>query len=331
VNESFDLLAAEHEDQVIGPRIEALIREAIEPVLRHVKPADIVDRAVDSWTEDLINEVTSAFTESLLGGSLAEAFVHANDEHHLAMLLRMRARQFVGNRRHRGELERLVERSVELLEGKADRFVSAGIGPLRRWTTPGRSIEPFGGGDDALRDLARRLEVPPSMRTLRRNTTIGSRVVTTADLERLLVSALNVANGALDRSQLRVVLIERLSLHPVATISISHQADERPSLETILGRDPIELTEAEAQVIADDVRGLLSVRQMVILGLRFGRNLSRAQAARVLDCSHGTIDNELGRIGRVILDACEDDHSLARQVLGLVVGRLGDGTGEPFP
>jgi hypothetical protein len=319
-----DELRDEFDRDGIGPEILGCITEALRPIIRRCPPEALVDRPVTTLTADVEEEIQAAFVEHLVGGRLAEAFAHAGDEHHLLALLRVRARQFVDGKRRKGESERLGRRAKRLLDEHRERFDRAGTGSLQRWSLRGGSLETFGDTDAVLRGIARALPLPPSARRMRRDTQISSRVLDDGDLLTLVEQALGASGCGLTLRDLRVILDERLDLYAVETLSLSQHWLRTHSLEEIMENAPSGLEEVEARVIGGDVVGQLSAQQVQILRWRWGKHRNREQTASGLGISHGTVDNELGRAGRVILAACGGDRNLARSVLDLIAGRDGE-------
>jgi DNA-binding CsgD family transcriptional regulator len=314
MSEHFERLTAEHERDGIGPEIMESIRNAIRAVATHRPPSRVVGRAVDGWTRDLIEEVAMDFAEFLLGGRLSEAFALAWDEGHLRAILRRNAQQFISNRMRKGEIENIMRRAHDTLE-RDPAFVVEGTGQLRRWTLLGRPTELWEPTDEDLRRLAWGLPIPPSYVRFRRNTRITPRVVSNDDLRELLENILQVAKGGLTSRSIRVILTHRLGLRDVETLSISRHFVHGPKLEDLLGEGADGFEDAEARIIGSDLIRGLTVRQLRILGLRLVEGRTRDEVAEELQIAHGTVDNELARVGRLVLDACGEDHALARAVL----------------
>jgi hypothetical protein len=320
-----DALREEHRREAIGSLIYELLEDILWPIVKRAPLNVLADRAVENARE-IFDDLTQSFVEHLVEGRLSEAFVYATSESHLRALLTRYASQFIAGLCRKGELERLSRRALNILDGRPDLFTATGVQRLRRWSIRGGSSEPYGLGDAALKGLARGLPLPSSTRRFRRNTQIASRVLDDDDLRQLLVDALTKARCALTISELKVVMSERLDLYAVQTLSISHLS--RTTLEVVAEQGASMVDQADAHIIAGSLFGELSAQQLEILRRRWGQGEQREQTARALGVSHGTVDNEQDRAGRVILAACGGDRDLAIAVLDLLAGRPAPGRPE---
>lgn len=314
-------LRSERESEGIGKLIEAEIRGQLRAVARRWPPRVVMPESQSSqWTADMHQELAADFAEYLLRGRLSEIFDHAQTVDHFRLLLRMRARQFMDRKVRGGESENIWRRARELLESRDTRFAHL-PGAQRRWYLVGGSAEAFTGDDAELRSLAWSLPVPPSAPRYRRDTQIASRVLPDEELCDLLEDALRRSPGALDAKQIRIVLDERLDLRAAETISISRRIGDAPTLEELLTDRSDPSRAAELAELVEDSVGLLTIRQLEVLGLRYAEEMHRDDTARRLGISNGTVDNELKRAVRVVLEVCEGDRRSARDVIGHILGR----------
>jgi hypothetical protein len=322
--EEWDLLVAEHEQHGVGPLIQEAMRAALRPIMGRVPNPRLVGRAAEQWDHDLREELLYDFALFLLErGRLHAAFLHASDAAHLNMLLRARARQFVSGRLRGTELSAKVKQACDILEAD-DRFERFGRERDRRWVLAGQPKTAYAGSESDLRRLAWGLPLPPRGRSFRRNTAAASAVISKHDLTTLLMEACRSARGGLSKSDITLVLRERLNLSEPETISISRRWGDEPPLEDRLAEAGGDFDELEAKMIAADAAALLSVRQLAVLRESHGRGLSREDTARALGLSRATISNELRRAGDLLLDVAVGDLPSARRALDFLAGD------EPF-
>jgi DNA-directed RNA polymerase specialized sigma24 family protein len=314
---ALDALRIERSREGIGTLIEREIREQLIPLARRRPPGIVLGVDAERWTHELESEVVNAFAEHLLRGRLTEIFDHAIE--HFRLLLRLRARQFLDNQMRGGESENIWVRAHEILESQSQRFTAHSAGTTRRWCIRGGAGDPYPGDDVSLRHLAWSLPVPPSAPRFRRDTQIASRVLPNEELADLLEHALDAASAALDARQVRLVVDERLDLRPADTISISRRTGEGPALEELLTDRSDPAAAAELDDLVVDAVALLTVRQLDVLGHRYADGLKRDDTARRLGISNGTVDNEIRRAVRIVLDVCEGDRGWAARVLRLIL------------
>ena len=104
------------------------------------------------------------------------------------------------------------------------------------------------------------------------------------------------------------------------TISISRRWGDEPGIEEELGSAEGGFDEVDAKLVAADVAALVSVRQLAVLREFQARARSREEVAMVLGISHGTVSNELRRVGALLLDVADGDRAVARRALDYLAG-----------
>jgi hypothetical protein len=309
----FSALEEEWRGQRVGPLLADEMIAQLEPILRRragalgFLPQDAEERRRDLGQEFLVH---------MTGGRLDELFLHAEDLDHLRLLLRARARQFMANQLRRAQFENVWRRVLAELNRNTEVFESTASGGIPRWVNRGRRLPSYTANESELREFARSLRIPPSMARLRRDTATAPVVLDTPDLRALLEEIMENVGWALGIQDLRTVLQERLGLWEVETVSISRQVGPGATLEELLGANSAELAHAEVRLLVKDAKALLTVRQLVVLGMRYGEKRTRDYVARALGVGNGTVTNEAERAARVLLDVAEGDFGLAGQLLG---------------
>jgi len=146
-------------------------------------------------------------------------------------------------------------------------------------------------------------------------------MISDPDLRALLRDICGKAPWALGAGDLIQILRERLGAWEVETLSLSRELAPGTTIEDLRGLDDPGFEAAEVRMLAEDARALLSVRQLIVLGQRYGEKRTREQVARTLGVGTGTVDNEARRAASVLLGVASGDFRVAGAVLGELLDR----------
>jgi DNA-binding CsgD family transcriptional regulator len=262
-----------------------------------------------TWNAEGVADAVHGWIERRLlrTGALLAAFDHASAERPFLRSLERSFRHYLESERERGEIDNLISRAHALMRDD-QRFrewipqvqVSDTWWGLACWTNPG----PWQGSQERLMTLAwslGRFELFRYSHTVAR----ASPVLATDELGRFLEGLFARAEALLTLRLIADVLAARFDLAPPELV-----ADAGEELEEV-GRDPIELDEAELQDAALAAIAELTSRQAEVLYRKTGGE-TLEQIAATLGVSRGTVDNELRRAGAVAIRHAGPDEDPAR-------------------
>jgi hypothetical protein len=261
--------------------------------------AEGVTDAVHSWIERRL----------LRTGALLAAFDHANAERPFLRSLERNLRHHLENERERGEIDNLVARAHALLRDDP-RFrnfipqaqVSDSWWGLSDWDDPSA----WQGSEERLLSLAwslGRFDLFQYGQRVER----ASPILASGELGRLLEGLFGAAQALLTLRLIAGVLTRRFDLEPPRLISDdAAQAEAREVTGPADAAVVAELEDAAVAAIAD----LTSRQAEVVWRKASGATLDEIAAA--LGVSRGTVDNELKRVGAIVLRHAGDAGDSAR-------------------
>lgn len=276
--------------------------------------------ATGSWDEEGRRDALQGWLEKRLlrRRDILAAFDYAAAPGPFMKALEKSFRHYLINAAPRTELENLLARAVELLRSEPDVFSEGSTGTreywgLAEWRSEDSDLPFFGGSD---RDLLALAWSQGDFEIVRYSARVGraSPILSTPDLKRFLEGLLASCEGALDRTQLRIVFRDRFDLAQEDAMPL-----EEASVAQAAGEPEAALEEADARAIALLVlEEMTPQRAQVLVRKHDGATLE--EIAEALQISRGTADNELRRVGSLI-NRLRGDYS-ERKILEILLDAL---------
>src|SRR5579871_3579341 len=294
--------AAAVTDGEVTPDLYAFIGRLVGAQLRSGTVSPTLSSSGE-WSEEAIADTTHDwFAEKLLRGALLHAFDRTSTPQALARYLQRAFKNWLRDKGRSRAWPRILIRARELLDSgepfkrfeEAPQWLDHYYG-LANWTDPQRI-------DDDER-IVRAVYVVPDVQIIRELGERAPTILSTRDLESLLVTVLEFLEGTITLSQLDRGFRHRFAwAYEAANVELNNTVDEaaQPAI-----------SEAEAEEAAHAILSDLTGRQLEMLRER-ADGATLEELAEIHSCSRGTADNELKRASAVIRRHLAPDESQER-------------------
>jgi DNA-binding CsgD family transcriptional regulator len=308
----FETSAALIRDGDVTPELYAFVGRLVAANLRSGTVSPTLSPS-GAWDSEAIADATHDwFAEKLIRGTLLLAFDRTATPQALARYLEQAFRNWLRDKARGRSWPRILIRARDILEGdeRFKLFEDSSSWMARRWGLAVWARPPAIVENREVTDAVYQL---PDLEIIRESGESGraATILSTPDLERLLIHVLENLGGTISLSQLDRAFRHRFAWAFEAPTTGLEEVTEQP-LATVDHASESIATETAYEILAD-----LTRRQLEMLRER-SDGATLEELAQLHGCSRGTADNELRRAGAAIRRHIANDE-LQERVLEILL------------
>jgi len=320
MNEShFEEYLLEFESEGIGNLIYGLITKIVSSTVINY-PAPIYSNA-GTWDDEAIEDMVQDFIiKWLYPGRLAHYFLATNGLEDLSYGIRSELRKFLTSYRRRTEYINLFGRVKKILKETPQLKLKGGninkIGSTIWSLSELNSLKIA----QEIEDIIKAMYLTPVKRLIYRvDSKYSSPIISTDDLEKLLINTFKAINANLRFNDIMDALRYRLNLLEVGTINFSDLSNTDAVIEQEYQYAAPESISFSNKEGANQIFEMLSDRQRKTFYLRFSDDeITIEELTLKLNISKGTLYNELQTI-QDILQAYVSEDEEAEQIISMLI------------